>query len=820
MKRALVLFAFGLAAAGCNTNVRFDPEGYRCDPGGVCPNGYACVDDVCRRAGTGPCDGFVCDQAPAAECADAQTLRTFPGRCDSSSGTPTCLYEPVDAACADGCANGACVDPCATVSCVTPPPIACVDANTLRTWAQTGTCAHGACTYAPTDVSCPNGCVNAVCQGADLCAGKTCTTPPMPVCLSDVLRTFAAAGTCEATTGQCQYAAVDLPCPNGCAAGQCVAQAASFTQVGPRVRFAITALDQAPSSGGGSVVAVGAGGRVARWNGTQWTEVANTPSSANLNRVNFVTGSLAYIVGDNKTVWAYRPGTNSLLASTIPGPNTAKLVGLSGRSETDVFVADDSGSWWHLTGTGWQTGNLPGSDGPYQMTSAYLDETGRERIAGTCGGNSCVAYRFPGGATPNWLVDTQSDALGFDALGGSFDAPTTLSSDVLAGQSDDALYAHSNIGVFTQQSPSPALTGGGVVGITAQAGSSTRQVYVLTSSSGSSVGHLVRLSRSGTSVTATTAIDTYLGRESLSPTESTGVIVAETNATAGSNNIFRRSIVVDQALDVGEDLAGASLDGAGTLALASIYGDVATLAPGAATFNFQRPADELTINAVESRRGTGVLIAGRLFGGDGVVYRVLPASGFTQLGTTAGTTWNALCRVSDTEGWAVGTGGVIASVTASGVTPVSSPTTKDLAAVDCAPGFAVAVGANGIVLVFTGGQWTAAPPLSGVTASLTGVGLSAAGRAAFVAGDNVFAKLESGGWTTLPARAALKGLVVRAANDVYGTVVTGGRTDVVRFDGAQWNPSLLQVSGVLGGGVQVGGRVVWGGSAGAVVEGR
>jgi hypothetical protein len=548
--------------------------------------------------------------------------------------------------------------------------------------------------------------------------------------------------------------------------------------------------------------------------------VANTPSSANLNRVHFVTGQLAYIVGDDKTVWAYRPGTNSLLASTIPGPNTARLVALSGRSESDVLVADDSGTWWRLTSSGWQTGTLPATDGPYQMTSAYLDETGRERIAGTCGGKSCVAYRFPGGYTPDWVVDARSDALGFAALGGSFDAPTALSSEALAGQRDGSVYAHSNLGVFTRQSPVPALMGGGIVGITAQASGTTRQVYVLTSSSGASAGHLYRLTRNGSSVSATTALETWLGRESLSPTESTGVIVAETNVAAGSNNVFRRSIIVDQALDVGEDLAGASLDGAGTLALASIRGDVATLEEGAATYRFQRPPVALTINAVESRRGTGVLIAGRMVGGDGVVYRVLTASGYTRLGTTAGVTWNALCRVSDSEGWAVGTGGAIASVTASGVATVASPTTRDLLAVDCAAGFAVATGAHGTVLVFSGGQWAAAPALPGVTAPLTGVGLSPTGRTAFVAGDDVFAKLESGTWTLLPARTGLKGLVVRATNDVYGTVISGRRTEVVRFDGARWSSSLLQVAGVLGGGVHIGGRVVWGGSAGVVVEGR
>ena len=40
----------------------------------------------------------------------------------------------------------------------------------------------------------------------------------------------------------------------------------------------------------------------------------------------------------------------------------------------------------------------------------------------------------------------------------------------------------------------------------------------------------------------------------------------------------------------------------------------------------------------------------------GEVYRVLPASGFSELGNTPNVTWNAVCRVSDTEGWVVGTG--------------------------------------------------------------------------------------------------------------------------------------------------------------------
>ena len=813
--RALVL-ASSLVALSCATNLRVDPEGYRCDPGGVCPSGYACVNDVCRKQG-GACDQVVCNQPPAATC-EGNTARTYSGTCEASTGQ--CVYAPIDTPCAAGCQAGACVDPCAGVSCVTPPAPSCADANTLRTFAQTGTCTNGQCSYQPTDTNCPNGCSAGVCQGADLCAGKTCDTPPPPTCVGSSQRTFAAMGACQASTGQCQYAPTDVVCPAGCVQGACVVPPLTFAQVGPRVRFPISAIDVAPNSSGNSVLAVGQGGRMARWNGMAWAEVV-TPTSNNLNRVAFVTGGVAYVVGDNKTVLTYRPASGQLLSATVPGSGSARLVGLSGRAENDVLVSDDVGGFWRLTGGGWSNGTLPSTNGPYQMKAAYLDEAGRERIVGSCGssGSSCVAYRTS--STGSWRVDTRFDTLGYDAVGGSFDPATSGASEALLGQSDNDVVSHGNAGAFSSLSISPLLDGTGVVGVTAQALSVTRQVYVLTSSA-TDVGHLFRLTRVGaSSFTSTVALDTYQGEEVLSPNEATGVIVAEVNRAGRANNIFRRSIVVDQALDIGEDLVGVSTDGVGTLVLASIYGDVATLGAGSATFDFRRATAALSIKAVEARRGTGILLVGSVLNGTtGEVYRVLPASGFSELGSTPNVTWNAVCRVSDTEGWVVGTGGAIASVTATGVTTVTSPTTKDLLAVDCAAGFAVATGADGTVLVRSGGAWALAPGLSALSGkALTAVAL--VNRTAFVGGDGVFAKLDmSGTWTTLPSRTGLRSLIARGASDVYGTVLNGTRSDVVRFDGTSWGNSLLQVTAVLGGGVQVGGKVVWGGSGGAVVEGR
>ena len=56
--------------------------------------------------------------------------------------------------------------------------------------------------------------------------------------------------------------------------------------------------------------------------------------------------------------------------------------------------------------------------------------------------------------------------------------------------------------------------------------------------------------------------------------------------------------------------------------------------------------------------------------------------------------------------------------------------------------------------------------------------------------------------------------------DATGIIYFGNASDVLTFDGATWGPRLLQVSGVLGGGVQASSRVVWGGPLGAIVEGR
>ncbi len=806
--------------AGCNASVKIDPAGYRCDVGNVCPGGFSCVDGTCQRGGPvdTSCANVVCNAPPASDCSGT-SLQTYVGRCVAGQ----CTYDAVAMTCASTCSNGACVDACAGVSCVTPPAAACADGTTLSTFAQTGTCANGQCAYSKTDTACPNGCNNGQCSGADLCRSMNvmCTTPPMTTCVGNTRRTFAMTGTCEPGTGACSYAPSDMVCPNGCALGQCLAPSLTFAQVGPRIRFPINALDVAPSSSGNSALAVGDNGKLARWDGASWTELMSGTTNA-LNSVAFVTGTIAYVVGERTTALTVRPSNNTITAVNLSGGGNLNLIGVSGRSESEVMIASSTGEWWRQRGGNWANGSLPNSSGTLSMVAAYMDESQRERIVGRCGSSRCTAYRNASGGTPLWTIQTQSGTAGFSAVGGAFDIPATNTGSIAMLGADLDLITHDTTQLpgspYATVSLGSSLGGRSVVGITAQAVPVSRDVYVLTSSVGSATGHLYRLSRNG-SVSTTDALQTYYGEEHLSPNDANGVLVAEVRRTSGVNNVFRRSVITNEALDVGEDFVGASADALGNLVFVSKYGDVVIRRTGSATFEFRRPPNyDWAITGADARNGTGVLIVGEdVTTNEGLITR-FGATGFTDLTNAAGESFNAVCRVSDTEAWAVGDRGSIFRINGTTATKQTSPTTNDLLAVDCSAGVAVACGKGGTVLRFANSTWSSIGAGLGATGDVRTCKLSAQGGLA--GGDGFFASFQNGTWTPLAGQMGLRSLVVRGPLEVYGTFVSGSTTTVSRFDGSAWGPSLLSVTGVLGGGVQVGSRVVWGGSLGAIVEGR
>ena len=177
---------------------------------------FGCDSGACKAD---PCLGVTCTMPPAAHCdGTSATLISYAATGTCSAGA--CSYTPSNTTCALGCANGKCnTDPCAGVTCTTPPANHCDGASTLVSYAATGTCSAAACNYTPTNTTCALGCANGKCK-TDLCEGVTCTTPPADHCeTSTQLRTSSAPGTCSA--GVCSYPSTLTTCALGCANDQC-----------------------------------------------------------------------------------------------------------------------------------------------------------------------------------------------------------------------------------------------------------------------------------------------------------------------------------------------------------------------------------------------------------------------------------------------------------------------------------------------------------------------------------------------------------------------------------------------------------------------
>ena len=207
---------------GGSTQVVYASKG-TCGAGGVCEYGQTtktcpsgCADGACS---VDPCAGITCD-SPQNECFEA-TGTCNNGACSYPYADGTPCSDGQECTIADACQSGTCSG--STKPCNAPPPAVCDGDTTLITYAAVGTCepVSGGCDHAEVPLSCGFGCVDGSCVG-DPCAGKTCASPPGPKCISaTVLRTFAGSGVCA--DGLCSYAPTDTTCPLGCANGACEA---------------------------------------------------------------------------------------------------------------------------------------------------------------------------------------------------------------------------------------------------------------------------------------------------------------------------------------------------------------------------------------------------------------------------------------------------------------------------------------------------------------------------------------------------------------------------------------------------------------------
>lgn len=156
-----------------------------------------------------PCIGVVCDQPPSSECQSSTQFVSYDdvGSCNDEG---SCEYVEHVTSC--DCDDDSCVtDPCESITCDAPPASKCSSLQTLTFYADEGTCTKtGSCRYAPTDENCDFGCSNASCK-PDPCEAVSCKEPKPPTCKdATTTLTYAASGTCEA--GKCSYAATEKPC--------------------------------------------------------------------------------------------------------------------------------------------------------------------------------------------------------------------------------------------------------------------------------------------------------------------------------------------------------------------------------------------------------------------------------------------------------------------------------------------------------------------------------------------------------------------------------------------------------------------------------
>ena len=247
--------------------------------------------------------------APANVCIDGKTLQAYAPqvRCVGNE----CTDEAYKVDCTTACEGGICTgnDACNGVTCVAPPLAICVDGTTLKTFAPSGTCSGGTCSYVSATATCTKGCQEAACVG-DPCAGVICTQPPAASCANATTRrTHSPSGTCAA--GACSYAFTDVACPLFANADPvCTSGVCDFACRSGFVRSGTDCVSAAPEIVllGGVDIDGDPLGDTWTWNGTGWSQkAAGSPGSYWDSAIAGLTNTAVLFGGD---------GGNSFTAST------------------------------------------------------------------------------------------------------------------------------------------------------------------------------------------------------------------------------------------------------------------------------------------------------------------------------------------------------------------------------------------------------------------------------------------------------------------------------------------------------------------------
>ena len=156
---------------------------------------------------------MTCTTLPADTC-DGNTALTYAQTGTCSDGIALMMRPPLIAV-MWRLVSGVCVpngDPCENVVCEEPPMDYCILNNAI-TYPQIGVCNDGDCTYEATTTACEadTTCTAGICvPNSDPCETMTYDTPPEAICQGQTAITYADTGTCA--DGTCSYEATDTNC--------------------------------------------------------------------------------------------------------------------------------------------------------------------------------------------------------------------------------------------------------------------------------------------------------------------------------------------------------------------------------------------------------------------------------------------------------------------------------------------------------------------------------------------------------------------------------------------------------------------------------
>ena len=155
--------------------------------------------------------------------------------------------------------------------------------------------------------------------------------------------------------------------------------------------------------------AVGSGGTILKWDGTQWTpQVSPAGFAAGLNAVDFADASTGFAVGaDRRAISTADGGTNWVLA-TYPVGTGGSLNSVKAVSATDAWAVGDAGVAYHYTGAGWSATSPPASGRTLWAVDFFDAQHGV-----IVGDNATVLVTRDGGA--NWRPCPVTLPVGYDA---------------------------------------------------------------------------------------------------------------------------------------------------------------------------------------------------------------------------------------------------------------------------------------------------------------------------------------------------------------------------------------------------------------------